>query len=336
MGEGAGVSREERLQIGRRRIRNILASHTVASMRTLEQKISDAGPNPQRVDPHLLTLALQALVREQVVSSVEEGGSHWYYLSGTPPDRLASRLGELLPIYRHISAQGFKMRLGQTLEIAIFKTLSGEATLAFFGAFPDLEDHGDERLYRKEEPPAAIGNRRIPNDGRFDFLYSHSSAGFAGIEAKNVRPWMYPDRPEVRDLLRKCIVLDAIPVLIARRIHYSTFSVLGHCGVLLHQVYNQLFPAADRALAELAADKKLLGYHDVRVGNDPDSRMRKFLLEHLPSLLPGARASFGANKDLVEAYALGRMPYLEFAARVKRRSRAEPEDARPFTDEEIV
>ncbi|HYH81940.1 MAG TPA: hypothetical protein VEX86_19195, partial [Longimicrobium sp.] len=174
-----------------------------------------------------------------------------------------------------------------------------------------------------------------PDNGRFDFLYSHLSAGFAGIEAKNVRPWMYPDRPEVRDLLRKCVFLDAVPVLIARRIHYSTFSVLNHCGVLLHQSYNQLFPEADRALAALAADKKLLGYHDVRVGNEPDARLRRFLLEHLPSLLPDARASFEANKDLLEAFTVGRMPYLEFAARVKRRAHGEPEDARPFADEEI-
>ena len=53
---------------------------------------------------------------------------------------------------------------------------------------------------------------------------------------------------------------------------------------------------ADRALAERVKEKRLRGYHDVRVGHDPDER-------NLPLLLAGARVKFDEKKELLEAYA---------------------------------
>jgi hypothetical protein len=90
-----------------------------------------------------------------------------------------------------------------------------------------------------------LEKRDIGGDRRLDFLVRHptATAGWAGIEAKNIRAWMYPDRKEVIDLLSKCLALDVVPVLIARRIQFST---LNACGVIVHQTYNQLFPTARR------------------------------------------------------------------------------------------
>lgn len=237
--EGA-KTRDERVAIGQRRIRNILTAHVVAPMRTLEQKISDAGPGGQRV-------------------AVPQGRTAFIPQWAFDPKPWALRL-------------------------------------------------------RRNSP----------------------RAGFAGIEAKNIREWLYPQREEIRDLLRQAIHVDAVPVLIGRRIHYSTFTVLRHCGLLLHQGYNQLFPTADADLARLAADKRLLGYHDVRVGNQPDPRLRRFLLDQLPALLPAAREAFRKNLDLVAAYSFKDMPYPEFAARVIRRARAQPEDLGPFDPDDLL
>lgn len=41
---------QDRVDLGERRIIKILSKHGIATMRMLEQKISDAGPNPQRVE----------------------------------------------------------------------------------------------------------------------------------------------------------------------------------------------------------------------------------------------------------------------------------------------
>ena len=112
-----------------------------------------------------------------------------------------------------------------------------------------------------------------------------------GIEVKNIREWIYVNRAEVTEMLGKCCALNAVPVLIARRIAYETFSALNACGVLIHQTYNQMYPKHDEGLADSVRQKHLLGYHDVRVGNEPDARLRKFLQVNLPDLWDEAKKS---------------------------------------------
>jgi hypothetical protein len=77
----------------------------------------------------------------------------------------------------------------------------------------------------------------------------------------------------------------------------------------------------------------LLGYHDIRVGNDPDKRLLRFVHENLPKVLPGARQRFDEYKDLLFGYSAGAMGYAEFAARVRRRSQGLYEDADEAPDD---
>jgi hypothetical protein len=93
-------------------------------------------------------------------------------------------------------------------------------------------------------------------------------------------------------------------------------------------------PRAAAALASRVKDKNALGYHDVRVGNDPDRRLIRFIHDNLPKLLPKARIAFDAYKDLLQEYAMGNHDYKSFAARVRRRMRGEPEDLPPFEPED--
>lgn len=106
------------------------------------------------------------------------------------------------------------------------------------------------------------------------------------------------------------------------------------CGIVMHQTYNQLFPLADADLAEKVRDKTLLGYHDVRTGNEPDSRLSRFITEHLPVVLPDARERFDNHRDLMVGFVSGDLDYPEFAARVRRRSEGTNEDwDEPVVDE---
>ena len=118
----------------------------------------------------------------------------------------------------------------------------------------------------------------------------------------------------------KAIAFDCVPVLVARRLAFVTFKVLSTCGVILHQTYNQLIPETERELANKAKDKRLLGYHDIRTGNQPDKRLTKFFTENLPSILPEARYRFDEYKDLLADFADHTISYQEFAGRVRRRS----------------
>lgn len=150
-------------------------------------------------------------------------------------------------------------------------------------------------------------------------------AGIAGVEVKNIRQWFYSERHEVQELLAKCCALDAVPVLIVRRYAYEAYSVLTDCGVILHQMYNQRYATADAAIAERVKDKRLLGYHDVRVGNDPDERLTRFIETNLPRLLPGARAKFDKMHETLEEYANEAISHGQFVARVRGREE-EPRD----------
>lgn len=316
------ITRDDRIAIAKTRIINILRTYVVANQRTLEQKISDAGPTNQRIDPHLLTEALTKLEQQHTVNRMKRQSGPWFHLAQTPPQAVQSRLVVLEPIHIATSRGAFHKRLGQALEIPVFKALRDQKAMLFFGAFSDLDEHDDGSLYTKIEPPDIVSG--VPMQGKLDFMITQPVIG--GIEVKNTRPWIYPDCLYIKQLLQKCCAVDAVPILIARRIHYSTFSVLNPCGVLLHETYNQRYPVADQALATRARDKNLLGYHDIRVGNDPDNRLIKFIHVNLPLVLLRSRERFTRFQDLLAAYVAGEILFAEFASRVKRRHRGEPED----------
>jgi len=325
-----------RHELAAKRLVNILRSHVVASSRILEQKISDAGPTNQRIDPHILTVVRNLLEKQGIVVLLQQGSVPWFHLSNVDPQALKKRLSELNALHRQTQNRQFVTLLGQALEIATFRALQTQNTLNFFGNYPDLNAHDDSTLYTKEEPPSSLSGRQIPSGKKLDFLIHDADARYAGIEVKNTREWLYPDRDEIREMLFKCCALDVVPVLVARRIHYSTFSVLNPCGVIFHQTFNQLYPNSAKELAEKVKDKRLLGYHDVRLGNQPDTRLTRFIHENLPRLLAEARTGFDTFKDLLSEYANGEHSYKSFAARVKRRVRGEPENLPEFEPEADV
>jgi hypothetical protein len=115
-------------------------------------------------------------------------------------------------------------------------------------------------------------------------------------------------------------------VLIARRIPYVTFKLLHACWAIVHQTYNQRFPLPDADLANKAKDKNLLGYHDIRLGNEPDARLTTFVTQNLPSLIESRRPVFDDFKDLLRDFSTKAIPFEEFAARVRRRVAGTNED----------
>ena len=323
----------DRLALACRRLVRVLGRHGIATGRTLEQKISDAGPGDQRIDPHVLTTARRQLVKEGEVVRLQRENTSWFHLASTPEELLRSRFNEQLPVFRAVHAENFTKRVGQALEIAIFRALMQQDSLVHCGSFADLEDHDDSTLYSKEEPPRSLSGRRLPGKKLLDFICVHRECGGVAVEAKNVRPWLYPHQDEVVDLIAKAVALDCVPVLIARRIPFVTFRVLLLCGVVIHQTYNQLYPAANHELAAKARDKRLLGYHDIRVGNQPDARLVKFIGANLPRVLPAARERFDQYKDLLADFGDRAIQYKEFAARVRRRSQGANEDSDIDLDE---
>lgn len=310
------MGRADRIQLAKKRLRNILLAQTVCCDRTLEQKISDAGPNPQRVEPSILTIARNEMVKAGEILVESRGKAPWYYLKEATRENVEARLGELAPLHLETQAGLFKHRLGQTLEIAVWKAIQ-KSSLNYLGYFADLGKHDDSTAYTKIDPPIDVNGKRMERGPLDSIVFPGGDC--AGIEVKNYRTWLYPRSAEVRDLLWKCGDTGIVPVLIARRLPFVTIRLLQMGGCLIHENYNQLYPEADRALAEKVWLKNKLGYHDIRVGNEPDSRMVKFVGELLPKLVKEARPVFEEFKEVHRAYGRREITYAQWLKELRGR-----------------
>lgn len=319
----AQMPRADREALAARRIVKILGAQKVAGLRTLEHKIADAGPNPMRVQPHIITPAKVGLLKSGRVVAIKSANAQWLHLAEENPEIVEKRLVELQVPWAAFSKGAVTRRTGQALEVAVFRALDAAPTTIPLGGFTDLDQHPDDQLYSKQELRAFNG-KSLGNEA-LDFIVS-VSGDFCGIEVKNTRPWLYPHDPEIKAMLRKCLTLNVIPVLIGRRLPFVTLKVLGPCGVLLHETYNQRMANADADLAVQVRHKNLLGYHDVRVSNVPDGRLTKFIETNLPIIVPAAREKFVRFSDLLAEFAYSRMDYAEFAARTRRRLAGQKED----------
>ena len=319
----------DHLELAKCRLRDILTQRVVATALIFEHLICDAGD--PRLEPHIVGMARKILVRDgELLESRPRRANDplWFHLPDASPADVDSHINRLADLLRGIDRQPVKNRRGQCLELAIYRALCDQHDAQYFGRFPEFDPTVPKRpkkLYRKEEPPSHIGNRAIPGERPLDFLYMNHAAGFGGVEAKNVRHWLYPDGADIKGFLVKCVALDCVPVLVARRFPRVTIEILGMCGVVLHQTRNQLYCVADEDLAERAMRQDSLGSDDIRVGDEPDAPLSRFIRTTLPEELPGARKRFDRFKDLLAGYVGGAIHYREFAGRVRLRAAGKEE-----------
>jgi hypothetical protein len=99
----------QRRALAENRLRSILATYVVASARTLEQKISDAGPTNQRIDPHILTDARKSLMQKGVITTIQTGGHPWYHLTTAEANTVQARLSDLDSLHRQTTRPKFSM-----------------------------------------------------------------------------------------------------------------------------------------------------------------------------------------------------------------------------------
>lgn len=72
----AKLSQGEREELAATGILRVLGTMTIANQRTLEQKIADAGPFNQRIDPHILTIVRKRLITEGAIARLPVGKFH--------------------------------------------------------------------------------------------------------------------------------------------------------------------------------------------------------------------------------------------------------------------
>jgi hypothetical protein len=301
----------ERIALAKKRIASILDREIVSHQKTLEQKIAEQGPTPQRVDPHLIGLAvmdLQQLRRLRTHHHPATGDAGWYSNLLTPDAMIRQRLSELAPLYASVSGSGFGNLTGDALEIVVFKCLdaifSANARFAYQGYFHLSGPKDANDRYKKTQPPRTIGANSTTKEA--DFLQFGHDAGPLCIECKNYREWIYPHHGIIKQLIVKADDLGAVPVLIARRIHYTTkTNLLEPAGIVAHESYFQYYPSDRAELAERVRDKRSLGFTDVMATEDPHPRTVKFFTSILPKILPQMASRWTSSREALREYAVG-------------------------------
>ncbi len=298
----------DRVNTALKRLPNVLDTQIVAHQKTLEQKISEQGPRSQRVDPHLLGLALRELHKQRrIVTRYEHEptNTHWFANARIEQAEVAERLKTLAPLYASVAQGEFRNRIGDALEIAtqnaIQRLQERSPRHSFSGHFDLSAPLNRQGRVPKTEPPDNISGQKSAKLA--DFHLHGFDAGPLCIECKNYREWIYPASTILTDLIEKSVGLSATPLLIARRVHYSTISnLLVPAGILVHESYFQYYPPE---LAVRVREKSLLGFTDVTASYEPAARTVRFFTTELPKLVDGAAKRFASNRAALSDFVAG-------------------------------
>lgn len=286
------------------RLPNVLERETVAHQKTLEQKISDQGPSPLRVDPHLLGLAIRELTNERGIlrpyTHNATGATQWYANARANPKIVQKKLDELAPLYAKVSIGNFKNLVGDALEVIVFKALkvlnAAQSRYSFQGALRLDQPKNAFGRYRKIEPPTVISGHETQKLA--DFILSGFDTGPISIECKNYREWIYPHHDIIKETIQKALETRTTPLLIARRFHYTTIrNFLEPAGIIAHETYYQYYPADQAELADQVKNKRSLGFSDIRATEEPHPRTTKFFERILPRIADNSARMFRANEQ---------------------------------------
>jgi len=253
----------------------------------LEAKICEAGPGDKRPNPGSLTAAIKRLQQEARIKTIPKQGA-----TDTPfyaPHFVATNspsFTNLLTIRRHLyhvhkSITERKELCGDVLEQIVDAALERSGVASFLSRFPD---------------------QNLPPDRPLDFVVEIAGVKWGG-ELKNLREWLYPDSLEIWSAISKCCELNAVPLLITRKLPYVTYLFFGKAGVVGYQTHFQFFhPTAEPELARVKAVDGL-GYKDIRCTLDPDANMIRLFQSTLPRIGADFASRFQRNRDLLLHFA---------------------------------
>jgi len=307
------MNKEEWTEVAKRRILNVLRQRAVAAKRQLETKISEAGPPRMRAQPHHITKGLSQLMESghvRQVDSVSAGGNRQltplYGLSTWNPrsPQDVGRLNRVKAAFQTFLAVSQNEDYGESLQAIVQSAIEQSKQYTWFN------EPG------KAPPPGTtISGTRITGEvPPLDHYLVHLPGIQIGVEDKNYREWVYGDHPKIRVLLGKCQALNMLPVLVTRKVHYTTRLLFHHLGAVAFQTHYQCFPLkyADR-LAD-AKHKDGLGFADIRFTEEPPLHVVRLFSEYLPRLIVPSWEKFKSNADIIKAYVDGEIDYLHLLA----------------------
>jgi hypothetical protein len=299
--------------LGRKRIMSILDTYVVSTIRHIEIKISEAGPYNQRVEPAALSMAYRSLKKEghiKIIQTVPVEVVASAYTYGKPGDKGKLQKFNRLYNLHHKFVQKDEY-CGWQLEKLLYDTaLECRDTFTIWGSGPVYEDKTLKKL-PNSEITFYNGNRSYKDAGLDLFMVQKDTQIPIGIEAKNIREWIYPASYEVWRMLAKAATLECLPVLAARKISYISraglFSKIGILGFETQfQYFNPKVKAASNYKFSDVVKKDGLGYADIKITNE----IPPFFLNYFNTILPANIETyydrFMEHKEIIKEYAIER------------------------------
>ena len=311
-----GRSEQQWLQLGEKRILNILNTYRVSTMRHLEIKISEAGPGNQRVEPALLHGSLNSLIRDGKVQVLQTDpmkiiGAPDF---GKPGDK--SRLKAFTQWHdMFLRYSQHEQYCGLVLEKMIFDSLDTD-TYHVIGSSPTFDEQG-QLVKPSNSELLYYGGKAIykhEHGAGFDQFLIHKNTNIPiGIEAKNIRQWIYPASLEIWRMIARACTLDCLPVLVARKISYiTTAGFFSQFGILGFTSQFQYFSNAVNSDSKYKFNRDIipkdrLGFADIKLVKPNDQSPKHFthfFNDILPENIEAYHEKFMENKDLLAEYAI--------------------------------
>ena len=275
------------VDLAERRIISVLKTRIAANIRQLEIKISESGPANIRPEPHILSAALKNLNDRGLIRAIKPKGverreeTQFYTLVENYPQPAKDRIQELLVPYRvHRMLADTEDYCSRVLEDIVRHSFRDAGHYTFLGKLPKSSPLDGVHV---------LGSEKI------------------GSEVKNVREWIYPMSGEVWVMVKKCLQIDAIPFLIARKTSYIARTILDQLGIMHFEVFRQVF---SKNVADLLRDIQhidKLGYKDVvAVDIRANPHLVAYLQDAIPGQVKGCRAQLKKNHDLLNEFAVTR------------------------------
>lgn len=293
------------LPIAKRRIERILQQQVVASIRTLESKISESGRG-EKPPPHSISNALYALSRldnedpggEPVVARRRDQSwpCEMYYLTAADPEAVSNALERKVALekkwHRYASRTGTDT-IGQLGERIVRDAFEAAADRFFVGpAWGNVT-----RVNGRDIP--ADGGRVGSVDGLVILSSVPPAQGSAIVEVKNQREWIYPRDAALWDIIRNGFAVDAVPIIFARKIYPSAYTyVLQRVGGLGIQTHAQFVPASMKHELADCKDRMGLGFKDLNFDEIVPRNMHG-AINVLANQLLEARRRMEIARDLV-------------------------------------
>jgi hypothetical protein len=275
------------VDLAERRILSVLKTRIAANIRQLEVKISEAGPPNIRPEPHIITDALKSLQKRGLVRKYKPPGEErrqetvFYTLEEFYPDKTIARVKQLLVPYRvHRAFADRDEYCARVLEDIVRRSFEASGRYKSLG--------------------------KLPKTSPLDGVYQIGSEKI-GMEAKNVREWVYPTSGEVWVMVRKCLSINAIPLLVARKTAYIAHTFFMELGIIHFDVFRQFFSKDVAAYLHEIQHTNLLGYKDVvAVDVSPMPHLVQYLKEQIPKQLASIRAKWDDQHDILTEFAITR------------------------------